>query len=252
MKTYQIHLIRHGLTAANLTGKYIGRTDESVTVTGMQQMEEARKLGGYPTADVYYTSPRLRCIQTMYALYPGQDCYEVPGFDEMNFGDWEGKTADDLQGDETFSAWLQDSMRNAPPNGESTAEFYARICRTFEMIVEGMIRSGVQSAIIVTHSGIIMHLLARYGLPQASFYDWMTEPGRGYSLRIMPSLWMNGQKVEVYDTIPPIGVEVEGAERRMIDLGREAANRSYGETRPDEDEVNRDDWVPFAHDDDEE
>lgn len=251
MKTFQIHLIRHGLTASNLSGRYIGRTEDVVTEEGMRQLIAAREEGKYPTADVYYTSPRLRCIQTMHALYPGQDCYEVPGFDEMNFGDWEGKSADELQGDEKFTAWLQDSMRNAPPNGESAAEMYARVCHSFEMIVEGMLRSGVQSAVIVTHAGVIMHLLARYGLPQASFYDWMMEPGRGYSIRIMTGLWMNGHKVEVFDTIPPIGVEVEGAQRGMIELGREAANRSYGETRPEVDDIDRDDWEPFAHPDDE-
>ena len=192
MKTYQIHFIRHGITDANLAGKYIGRTDALVTAEGMHQLETAREKGGYPKAEVYYTSPRMRCIQTMHALYPGQDCYEVPGFDEINFGDWEGKTAEELQQDPAFGKWLQDSMRNAPPNGESTAEMYVRICHTFEMIVEGMMRSAVPSAVIVTHAGVIMHLLARYGLPQANFYDWMTEPGHGYSIRIIPSLWMSG------------------------------------------------------------
>ena len=250
MKTYQIHLIRCGVTDANTDGRYIGRTDVPLSAEGIAQLKRIQARGGLPEADVYYTGPRLRCIQTMNVLFPGQDCYEVPGFDEIDFGDWEGKTADELQNDADFQKWLNHSADVTPPNGESVADMYERVCKTFGMIADGMIRSGCRSAVIVTHGGVISYLLSAYGLPEASFYDWMTAPGHGYSLRIMPGLWMSGRKAEVFQMLPTVPDE-DDAQQRAVALGREAAERSIGLYRP-EDEVNRDDWEPYAHRDDEE
>ena len=246
MKSYQIHLIRHGLTAANLAGQYIGRTDAPLTAQGIRELQALQNTGGYPAGDVYYTSPRLRCIQTMNILYPGQDCYEVPGLDEIDFGAWEGKTAAELDGDALFARWLEHSAEVSPPDGENAMQFYSRVCATFEQLVEGIVRTGVRSAVIVTHGGVIMNLLAAYGLPQAGFYDWLTAPGHGYSLRIMPSLWMNGKKVEVYDTIPSCEEEPDEEAKRAVDLGREAAQRSFGQTMPQEPgEPDREGWEPY-------
>lgn len=251
MKTYQIHLLRCGLTDANLDGRYIGRTDAPLSAESIADLKKLQARGGYPEAEVYYTSPRLRCIQTMNLLYPGQDCYEVPGFDEIDFGDWEGKTADELKDDENFQKWLNHSADVTPPNGESVADMYQRVCQTFGMIADGMIRSGCRSAVIVTHGGVISYLLSAYGLPEASFYDWMTAPGRGYSLRIMPGLWMSGRKAEAFQMIPTVPDEEPDVHQQAVALGRAAAERSIGLSRPD-DEVNREDWEPYAHNDDDE
>ena len=250
MKTYQIHLIRCGVTDANLDGRYIGRTDVPLSAESIRDLRHLQERGGYPTAEVYYTSPRLRCIQTMNLLYPGQDCYEVPGFDEIDFGEWEGKTAEELQDDENFQQWLNRSTNITPPGGESVADMYERVCRTLGMIADGMMRSGCHSAVIVTHGGVISYLLSAYGLPEASFYDWMTAPGHGYSLRLMPSLWMSGRKAEVYQMLPTVPDE-DSAAQQAVALGREAAQRSIGLSKPDEDEIDRDNWQPYEHDDDE-
>lgn len=246
MKTYQIHLIRCGLTDANLNGRYIGRTNVPLSADSMAELRQLHEQGGYPAAEAYYTSPRLRCIQTMNLLYPGEDCYEVPGLDEINFGDWEGKNAAELKHDPDFEKWLNHSADVTPPNGESVGDMYERVCRTFGMIADGMIHSGCPSAVIVTHGGVISYLLAAYGLPEASFYDWMTAPGHGYSLRLQPSLWMSNRKAEVFQMLPVGQGEPDGAQNAMA-LGREAAERSFGLTRPGDDEIDRSEWEPYAH-----
>ena len=103
-----------------------------------------------------------------------------------------------------------------------------RVCAAFEKIVEGMMRSGTSSAVIVAHGGTIMSILSAYGLPRANFYDWMTENGCGYSLRITPGLWMRSMVAEVYATIPKKPVEEEDDQKLVINLAREAANRAFG------------------------
>lgn len=65
-----------------------------------------------------------------------------------------------------------------------------------------MMTSGISSATIVTHGGVIMTLLAVYGLPQAHSYDWRMDCGYGYATRITPGLWMRDKVIEVYNTIP--------------------------------------------------
>ncbi len=229
VKTYQIHLIRHGLTDGNTQGRYIGRTDLPLSGEGIRELKDLAEKYEYPRAELYYTSPMLRCIQTMNLLYPGTDCFEVPGLREVDFGKWEGKTAQELSDDPLFRQWLEEGGTAAPPEGESARDFSQRVCASFENIVDNMMRTGITSAVIVAHGGVMMTILAAYGLPRANFYDWLTGNGRGYSLRASPNLWMSGRVVEVYDTIPEgLPPAEEDDQRLIIDLGREAANRAYG------------------------
>ena len=48
MVTYKLHLIRHGMTEGNRTGRYVGRMDLPVCLEGRQQLEEMKKKYDYP------------------------------------------------------------------------------------------------------------------------------------------------------------------------------------------------------------
>ncbi|XOQ47311.1 MAG: Alpha-ribazole phosphatase [Eubacteriales bacterium] len=229
MKSYTIHFIRHGLTEGNLLGQYIGSTDLPLADEGVAQLENLKRLYTYPKAQIYYCSPMLRCVQTLRILYPEAQPMLVDDLRECDFGDWEGKTAEEIAAqDERFSEWMEGGKAVTPPNGESGGAFMQRVCAAFERIVESMLRSGMNSAVIVAHGGTIMSILSAYGIPKANFYDWMTESGCGYSLRITPGLWMRSMVAEVYDTIPPREVSTPDDGRMVIDLAREAADRAYG------------------------
>ncbi len=228
MKSYTIHLIRHGITQGNLLGQYVGRTDLPLAPEGIAQLEDLKRRSPYPVAQVYYTSPLKRCVETLNILYPGAQPIVVNDFRECDFGDWEGKTAQELAGGEDFAAWMESNQAVTPPNGESGGEFMQRVCAAFEKVVEGMLRSGTSSAVIVAHGGTIMSILSAYGLPRANFYDWMTDNGCGYSLRITPGLWMRSMVAEVYAMIPNAPADENDDHKMVIDLAREAADRAYG------------------------
>ena len=49
----------------------------------------------------------------------------------------------------------------------------------FDSIVEGLMKTGTTEAATVTHGGVIMTLLAGYGLPQAKPFEWAMENGCG-------------------------------------------------------------------------
>ena len=202
MKSYQINFIRHGQTEANLQGAYIGVTDVHLSPKGREQLLKISDEQGYPHTEMLISSPLSRCLETCDAIFPSQNVTLNGAFSECNFGDWEGKTATQLAGEPKFAEWLSNSEKTPPPNGESGADFTRRVCRGCERLVNSMMTSGISSATIVTHGGVIMTLLAVYGLPQAHSYDWRMDCGYGYATRITPGLWMRDKVIEVYNTIP--------------------------------------------------
>ena len=105
MKSYKIHLIRHGRTQANEEGLYVGRTDLPLSPGGLNALLALREGGGYPTAGRFFTSPLTRCRQTLEVLYPGCRQEVVEGLAECDFGDWDGRSVAELGGTERrFSA----------------------------------------------------------------------------------------------------------------------------------------------------
>lgn len=235
MKSYVIHLIRHGASAGNLQGKYIGRTDSPLAMATVKALAELKNKYEYPQADAFYCSPSTRCRDTLTILYPGKPQTDVPGMEECDFGDWEDKTASELEkSDPAFASWVAGGPQVSPPNGEDGAVFMHRVCAAFEKLVEDLIRSHTYTSVLVIPGGVMMTILSAYGLPKAPFYDWMCEPGCGYSLRITPGLWMRGMVAEVFETLPRSGDKPAPVDHTVIDLAREAANRAYGKKEDSE------------------
>lgn len=202
MQSYIIHFIRHGDIEDTLKGKYIGITDVPLSDEGKEKLLEYDSKYIYPGTQVVFTSPLKRCIETAQIIYPQQNPITINELGECSFGSWEGKSADDLKDDEIFKQWLAGSTEIKPPNGESSAEFTNRICSVFEQMVDAMMKTGNTEAVVVTHGGVIMTLLAVYGLPQAKPFDWMMDNGFGYSIRVNPMMWQRDKVVEVYQKIP--------------------------------------------------
>ncbi|MGN0453229.1 MAG: histidine phosphatase family protein [Ruminococcus sp.] len=202
MKSYYVHLIRHGAIKETAEGAYIGRSDIRLSKAGAQALKDLDKTHKYPYAPVIFTSPLKRCTDTCKLLYPDVKPIIIDELSEMNFGKWEKKTAEELKGDPMFEAWLAGKPGACPPEGESNDDFTRRICLIFQDIVDGLIKTGNTDCAIVTHGGVIMTLLAIYGLPQAKPFDWACDNGFGYSLRITPMLWQRDRVAEVYKLIP--------------------------------------------------
>lgn len=227
MKSYVIHLIRNAPSVGNLQGRYIGRTDSPIADEGISRLLELKQKHGYPEASAFYASPSTRCVDTLKILYPQAEPEVILEMAECDFGDFENKTAKELENDHVFTKWIENGGQTAPPNGESGSYVLQRTCAGFEMLVNNMIHKGDTSNILVTHSMAITSILAVYGLPKANAYDWMCESCCGYSVRITPSLWMRSKVIEVFDMIPQ-GLDKSSREHYVIDLAREAANKAFG------------------------
>lgn len=201
MKTYKIHLLRHGMTEANADGRYIGRTDLPLSAEGLAALLKLKEQYEYPGAVRFFTSPLTRCRQTLEVLYPGCAPTPVEGLMECDFGDWEGKSIAQLKSDERFLQWMEGASREIP-GGEDTESFRQRVCAAFEAVVDTLIHNGETEAVICTHGGVITLLMQLYSLPRLDPKDCLAAAGQGFTLRITPSIWMNEPLCEALCIIP--------------------------------------------------
>lgn len=213
MKSYTIYLIRHGLTKANAQARYVGHTDLPLSAQGIEGLKAIRRQTEYPPVEAVFSSPLKRALDSARIFYPTKEPIIIEDLIEYNFGEFEMCTAEDLEKNGDFAAWLQGDINTRAPHGESNGEFAHRVCRAFEKVVEGLIKTGTGSCAIVSHAGVLMTILSAYGLPEAPMNQWMMDAGYGYALRITPSVWSRGNKAEVFDTCPfPMGSQPEGLE----------------------------------------
>lgn len=203
LKSYWVYFIKHGLIEGNLKGKYIGVTDEPLTEDGKTMLKAMKEKYVYPPADEYFVSPLSRCRQTLDILYPDACPTVVPELAECNFGEYEDLTHDQLKNDEKYNEWINsESPDAAPPGGESTLEFTRRVCTAFNSVVKYMISNGSREAVVCTHGGVISTILATYGLPQQPIDKWSCVNGKGYAVKITPSVWMREGMFEVAGLFP--------------------------------------------------
>lgn len=197
MKTLKIHLIRHGITDGNILGQYIGaKTDLPLSPEGLKELQLLRENYEYPQIEALYSSPMLRCKQTGAVLFPDFPPICVENLREYDFGDFEGKTATELEHNPEFIKWTS-GANTTPPNGEDNAEFVKRLCVGLNQIVLDMLEKGIQNSAVIMHGGAMMMLLSACAVPRQKPVEWTSDSGRGFSLLITPSLYHKSGIVEV-------------------------------------------------------
>lgn len=203
MKTYSLHILRHGLTEGNLKGLYIGHTDMPLCREGKEQLCQMKRDYAYPESSFVFSSPLSRCLETAEILYPGVKPIVIDGLIEYNFGSFDGKDAEELHKKHPlFDSWLAGEKGVAPPFGETNEDFTKRICLAFMKIVDAVLKTGTDNAVIITHGGVMNAILSYFGLPEAAAHEWLAPAGCGYTLRINPTLWAAGKKLEVIKELP--------------------------------------------------
>lgn len=201
MRTLKIHLIRHGATDANYDGRYIGcKTDLPLAPEGLNELRLLKDDIDYPEIERLYSSPMLRCRQTGAVLYPDFEPVTVEELKEYDFGSFENKTAAELESNPSFIPWTSGRL-SAPPGGEDNSEFIKRICVGFNKIVLDMIEGGLTESAVIMHGGAIMMLLGVSAVPRHKPVEWTADNGRGYSVRVTPSLYHKSGVIEVYGIV---------------------------------------------------
>jgi alpha-ribazole phosphatase len=169
----KITLIRHGLTEGNIRRLYYGATDLPLLPESEKSIAALAESGFYPTAERYYTSGLLRAEQTFRAIY-GDAAHEVlPALREMDFGDFEMRSYEELMNDPAYIEWITgDNEANIAPNGESGDIVTERALKAISAIAEGG-----SDAVIVTHGGVIGGVLSRLFPDEHNRFTATPEPG---------------------------------------------------------------------------
>lgn len=195
----KVVLIRHGITEGNKQKRYIGATDENLSLSGIYELFESASKEMYPKVNKVYLSPMKRCIETAKIIYPNTECEIVNDLRETNFGDFENKNFEELKDNENYKKWINEGGNIAFPNGEDRESFSLRCEKAFENIINQSL--GEKCIALVVHGGTIMSILDKYSFPHKDFYSWQVRNGEGYIVSIDKNKWINDKKVVVQGEI---------------------------------------------------
>ena len=176
----KLDLLRHGQTTAG-SGFY-GATDVPLSELGWQQMQQAVKDQHWQQI---VSSPLSRCLAfaEQLAEQMGAPLSVEPRLRELNFGDWEARTAlHIMQADEqALGLFWQDPYAFTPPNAEPMHAFAARVDQAIDALAE---RFKDQSVLVVTHAGVMRYLLAKaQGLAPKQLLEVAVEHASLHSLK---------------------------------------------------------------------
>lgn len=192
----QINLIRHGITEGNKKRLYYGAADIPLAQEGIDQLKELVREGIYPKAEsvFFYTTGLRRTEQTLRLIYGEQKHETISQLREMDFGQFEMKSYEDLKDDPVYRKWAEDeSGELASPDGESVSQFHERIQQGFETLMgkhrltELSVRHCGKDAVstVVCHGGTIASIMERcFPGEREHFYKWIPDPGHGYTLNV--------------------------------------------------------------------
>lgn len=149
-----IYLVRH--TSVSVSKKICyGQTDVELAESYPSELLGIKNKELLPTSfDVCISSPLLRCRKLAHDLYSGDVIFDERLM-ELNFGDWEMKTWDDLYSPE-FEEWTSDYVNKQCPNGES----YGFLAQRMAEFWHELSKKEYENVLIITHNGWLMALFA--------------------------------------------------------------------------------------------
>ena len=162
----RLYLLRHGSTG--LDGRLVGSTDVPVAPSATAVLQRTgRTLQGF-MVEAVICSPMLRCRQSLTELGLGLVPEIHQELREIDFGLWENKTFQEIAADypDEVMEWNTWSEDFTFPGGERIGDFLHRVNEIREKIEA---HPG-KSLLVVTHGGVIRHLICSLlGLAPANY-----------------------------------------------------------------------------------
>ncbi|WP_300459138.1 alpha-ribazole phosphatase [Desulfobacula sp.] len=148
-----IFLLRHGQIQGSEKKRFLGRTDVHLDQTGIHQALYWKKAFSSVRVETIYSSSLERCAHTAGVIANGKHITTVPALNEINMGEWDGKSFDDIKQSlprefETRGRMI-DQFR--PPRGESFQDLQERVWPFFETLK----KKQAGHILVVTHAGVI-------------------------------------------------------------------------------------------------
>ncbi|TEW52036.1 alpha-ribazole phosphatase family protein [Psychromonas algicola] len=177
--THQIYLVRHGEVNVPV-GVCYGQLN--CEVSAGFEAEQARLIDYFTntsqleslaySSPIIISSPLKRCVQLAQTLNQALESQADPtlqaqlhcndAFKEINFGDWEGQSWQNI-GQDKIESWNNDLIDYTFPNGESARSFDARVINAWDELKAQLAReTSSKTIIIITHAGVIRSILSHF------------------------------------------------------------------------------------------
>ncbi|MGG1632775.1 histidine phosphatase family protein [Rossellomorea sp. NRS-1567] len=176
-----IACIRHGLTDENEQGKYLGWTNSNLSQKGIELLKRRNTL--FEEYERCFSSDLNRCLETAHILFPHAPLISSSLLRELHFGSWEGLTYESLKEDDVYQEWILDPSIS-PPNGEGMNQFGKRVELAWAQIIKQIEEHNGKRYAVITHGGVIRHLLTSLSPRNVhrTFWEWEVNHGAGYEL----------------------------------------------------------------------
>ena len=179
----EIYLVRH--TKPDVAeGTCYGRTDVPLA-EGEFHARVPHIAAHLPRGMVFYSSPASRCArlaERLVAVTGGSLACVDGRLHELHFGDWEGRTWNELPREQT-ERWTSDIVHYAPPNGENFMAMWGRVTEFYQLILNAAFAGDNERIAIVGHAGSLKVLVMR-ALKQAPDEYALTDVAQGRVSRI--------------------------------------------------------------------
>ena len=178
----ELVLIRHGQTPGNEERRYVGIVDQPLSDAGRAQ---ARAAGARDDVVRVYVSTLKRTHETAALMFPRAEQVVVEGIQEMDFGAFAGRSADEMADDSDYRAWVESECTAPCPDGESQGHFTDRVCAALEKLLREASERGEKQLVVVAHGGTMMSFLDRYGNdPSKKYWEWLLGNCEGYRIAL--------------------------------------------------------------------
>ncbi|WP_395694985.1 bifunctional RNase H/acid phosphatase [Nocardioides sp.] len=206
-------LVRHGVTPHTVEKRFSGGLASANPGLSDDGRAQVRAVADWlaPIAervDAVVASPVRRTLESaeILAARLGHDVVEEPGFAEMEFGTWDGKTFAEVgeQHPDELEAWLG-SLDVAPGGGESFRAVEARVLAGLDRLLAA--HAG-RTVVVVSHVTPIKTLVAHaVGAPLDAVFRMELSPA---SVTVL-SWYGDRASMRLYNALPP-GSDVFGAD----------------------------------------
>jgi len=188
MAPFVLHLLRHG--APDVSGLMLGRTDAEPTAEGIKAcVDLVADLG--IEAIVSSDLRRAACAATAIGETLGLSVTIDPRWRELDFGDWDGLAASEVDAAALGRFW-NDPDAAPPPGGERWSALLGRVDQALADIAPRttlvVAHGGSMRAAVASLCGFEQRQLWALDLPYAALLSLRIWPGEGPSAQII-GLW---------------------------------------------------------------
>ena len=177
----RILLIRHGTVA--LTGHTLYGRSPNIHLNEEGQRQAASLANALRVSrkiDEIVSSPLERAQETAGFLQKemGGDIRLDEGWIDLDYGEWMGKTFDEVRSYESWQHYNRARSTHAPPGGESLLDAQGRAYKALERVLDRWSYAESPTVAVVSHGDVIRGLLVLLlGMPLDHVYRLEVSPG---------------------------------------------------------------------------